>query len=279
VDEPRPRATLAELGVSVEQNLFALFRSMAQALPGGEIEEGPQGSRHHASPLNPMFKGIWGLGGAPDEAAATAERGIVWLAERGAPFGFVWLGPTAPGGDLRPMLERAGLSAFELDAPGMAAALDRLDWDARERVPVGLVIGRAADEASVREFASVFVASFDVPPLVANAWVEATLAVGIDVCPWSFHIAWMEGRPVATTIVFCGAGVASVFGVGTIPELRGMGIGAAITLAGYDEARERGYRYGVLFATDAGLPVYRRLGFEGTGTSITRYLWFPGGDL
>ena len=36
---------------------------------------------------------------------------------------------------------------------------------------------------------------------------------------------------------------------------------------------ELGYRYGVLFSTEMGLPVYRRLGLAETGTAITRFLW------
>lgn len=85
----------------------------------------------------------------------------------------------------------------------------------------------------------------------------------------------LHGKPVATNILFCGAGVASVFGVGTLAEARGQGIGAAITLRPYVNARERGYHVGVLFATEAGVPVYRRLSFREGGT-ISRYLWRAG---
>jgi ribosomal protein S18 acetylase RimI-like enzyme len=265
-----------DLGMAVEANLFALFRAMAAAFPGAEIEESPRACRHHASPFNPMFKGVWGLSGAVDDAHSAALDGVAWLRSRGAPFGFVWLGPSAPRGDLGARLERAGFAEFEHEAPGMAARLDDLDWPASERIPPGVTIGRAADEAGARGFAQAFVASYDVPGPVADAWVDATLAIGIDRAPWSFHVARHDGRPVACTIVFCGAGVASVFGVGTIPAARGRGIGAAITLSAYNEARERGYRYGVLFATDDGLPVYRRLGFRETGTAISRHLWWPG---
>ena len=67
--------------------------------------------------------------------------------------------------------------------------------------------------------------------------------------------------------------MASVFGVGVVPEARGLGLGASITLAGYSVLRERGYRYGVLFATPEGEPVYRRLGFRHAGVGVSRSLW------
>ena len=72
----------------------------------------------------------------------------------------------------------------------------------------------------------------------------------------------LNGEPVATTITFYGAGVATVFGLRVVPGARGQGLGASITLAGFAEARDRGYRHGVLFATHEGVPVYRRIGFE-----------------
>ena len=93
---------------------------------------------------------------------------------------------------------------------------------------------------------------------------------------WRLYVGYLNGRPVATNILFNGAGVASVYGVGTLPEARGKGIGAAITLKPLLDARAQGYRYGVLFATEMGVPVYRRLGFREVGCTIGRYLWING---
>jgi len=61
--------------------------------------------------------------------------------------------------------------------------------------------------------------------------------------------------------------------VATAPEARGQGIGAAITLIAYDEARQLGYQHGVLFGTPLGIPVYQRIGFRHVGATISRYLW------
>ena len=57
-------------------------------------------------------------------------------------------------------------------------------------------------------------------------------------------------------------GVANVLFVNTVSDWRGRGIGRAMTAAALLAAREDGARRACLDATDAGLSIYRRLGFE-----------------
>jgi ribosomal protein S18 acetylase RimI-like enzyme len=71
-----------------------------------------------------------------------------------------------------------------------------------------------------------------------------------------------NGRPVAASRLFCAGGVAGVYHVATLPEARGRGYGTAMTLAAAHAGFDRGYRYGVLFATTAGCNLYVRLGFR-----------------
>jgi GNAT superfamily N-acetyltransferase len=59
-----------------------------------------------------------------------------------------------------------------------------------------------------------------------------------------------------------------------LPHARRKGIGATITLKPLHQAREMGYRVGVLQATEMGIGVYRRLGFE-KYCQIGHYVWAP----
>jgi GNAT superfamily N-acetyltransferase len=70
----------------------------------------------------------------------------------------------------------------------------------------------------------------------------------------------------------CGAfgTVASVMFVNTDPDWRGRGIGRAMTAAALRTARGEGARRACLDATDAGLSIYQRLGFEAV-TRTTRF--------
>jgi hypothetical protein len=246
-DTPRGRLTELELGLAVEESLHDLFRAFAR-LPGGELDDRWGYSVHHAFPTSPMFKGIWGLRLAAHELDPALDAALAWQRARDAPFVFVWAGPGTEAVDLAARLEARGLTPWEQDAPGQAAELDALDWDALHRVPEGFAVERVRDEEGLATWAKTFVAAFDVPAWAGEAWVDATKSFGIGAAPWALYLGRLSGEPVATNLLFCGAGVATVL-------------------------RDAGYRYGVLFATEIAAPVYRRLGFRDTGSGITRWLW------
>jgi GNAT superfamily N-acetyltransferase len=269
-----PRLDLDEraLGLAVEESLYDLFRATA-TLPGGELSQRDGLWVHHAFPMNPMFKGIWGIRlGDADPADALADA-LDWQRRRGAPFTFVWAGPMTEPASLTDASKQLGLVPWEQDAPGQGAELDALDWEALERVPDGFDVERVSDDNGVETFGRTFVEAFELPEWAGQAWIDATRAFGVDAAPWRQYVGRLDGRPVATNMVFYGAGVATVFGIGTVRDARGHGIGAAITLAGLEEARDRGYRRAVLFATEQGAPVYRRIGFRDLGVGISRWLW------
>lgn len=269
---PLIAATEEQLSFAFAANLFELFRAMSH-LPGAEIQEQAQLSRHSAPPFNPMFKGVWQSRLADHEADEAIGESTAWLKERGAPFAFWWVDPRATPADLGARLQAHGFAPWEEHAPGMAADLTTLNYDLMARVPDGYTQERVTDERGLRDFTEAFVNGFEVPEWAGQAWVDATQAFGIEQAPWRCYVGRLNGTPVASTMLFNGAGVASVFGVATTPNARGKGIGAAITLIAYAEARQAGYRHGVLFGTELGVPVYRRIGFRKVGTTISRYLW------
>ncbi len=76
------------------------------------------------------------------------------------------------------------------------------------------------------------------------------------------YTAFLQDRPVATALMLPDAGVAGIFGVATLPEARGQGLGRAMALKAMQEAYRRGYRVATLVATPMGLPLYQSLGFR-----------------
>ncbi|MCI0646188.1 MAG: GNAT family N-acetyltransferase [Chloroflexi bacterium] len=263
------QASDTDLADAVQENLFALFRAM-MVLPGGEIVEGEKVCYHHAFPSNPMFKGVWRTCLSPEEADEAIDQTLAWFQARQAPYVFWWVGPQTTPADLPERLQARGFTANMVGDPGMAADLRTLDETVR--TPDGFTIVKAADKATLEAWRDVFCAAYDIPPFVGQAWVEATLTTGPASAPWQLYVGYWNEKPVACNVLFNGAGVAGVYGVGTIPEARGRGIGAAITLRPLLDARDQGYRYGVLFSTEMGYPVYQRLGFQEVPCKIGRYL-------
>ena len=280
-------ATDEQLGYAVEENLFALFRAMT-ALPDSQLEETAKLSRHFSFPTNPMYKGVWGTRLAADEIEVAIRDSIAWFQSRNAPFFFWWTGPTTQPGNIGDRLIAHGLIDMETQsqemaagiklkatgAPGMIANLYEMNETVLEKVPQGFEICDVQEEKDLQDFKQVLVEGYDMPATMAEGWVQSTHAFGIGKTPWRMVLGRLAGAPVATNIPLNGAGVVGVYGIAVSPSARGKGIGAAITLKPLLEARDRaGYNYAVLFSTEMGVPVYKRIGFRMTDVRINRYLW------
>ena len=276
----------AELAAAVEENLFALFRAMA-TLPGSELVEGKQQSCHLAFPSNPMYKGVWRTRLPPGEVDGVIDETVAWFKARSAPFLFWWTGPGTTPDDLGKRLVARGFRSMEaqmedmlpgmkfteLGSPGMVADLHHVNEAALAQAPSGFTIEEVRDEAALYDFKRVVIEGYEIPEGMAHGWVQAALGFGIGLTPWKMYLGKLNGEPVATHILFNGAGVVGVYGVATVPSARGKGIGGAITLKPLLEARQLGYRYAVLFSTEMGIHAYERIGFRDCGVRINRYLW------
>jgi len=255
-----------QLGWAVETNLFALFRAMT-ALPNSQIEETTKLSRHLVFPTNPIYKGVWGTNLAPDEIESAIHETIDWFKSHGAPFFFWWTGPGTEPDDIGEYLIARGLIDMEgqsqemapgiklaaTGAPGMIADLHKMNEGVLEKVPQGFKMDDVQNEKDMEDFKQVLIAGYDMPPTMADGWVQSTHGFGIGKTPWRLVLGRLNGEPVATNIVLNGAGVVGVYGIAVTPSARGKGIGAAITLKPLLEARDKdGYNYAVLFSTEMG---------------------------
>ena len=72
----------------------------------------------------------------------------------------------------------------------------------------------------------------------------------------------MQDTPIATSALVLDAGVAGIYAVATLPEARRKGIGRMMSMRALLDARQQGYRVGVLQASAMGYPVYKQIGFR-----------------
>lgn len=253
---------------AIAEHPYGLLDAM-ERLPGARFAREP-GLTWYVTPIvSPMFAGAMRFQLTDDEVDPAIDRVAAEMTAAGVPFAFWWTGPETKPADLGERLVARGMAPWDVDAPGMAVELDRLR---DEPAPDGVRIEQVTDEAGLRDWAVAFVAGMEVPAFAGQAWVEATLQLGVQHAPWRLLTAYLRDRPVAVAGVIGAAGVASVYAVATAPEARRLGIGGAITAAGLRMMRAEGYQWGALFSSELGESVYRRLGFQ-TYTRISRYLW------
>lgn len=257
--------TESVLTARVHENLYELFRSM-RVLPSYESVETDKLCYHHAFPTNPMFKGVWGTRLAAIEVEGAIDEAIAWFDQHRAPYFFWWVDPQTQPTDMTKRLIRRGFDGNMIGDPGMVADLHALNEDVT--APDGFTIDHANEQKTLEHWRDVFATSYKAPASAGQAWVDATMKGGQEQAPWKMYVGYLNGKPVATSILFNGAGVAGVYGVGTLPESRGQGIGAAMTLKPLLDARKQGYNYAVLFSSQIGYRVYQRLGFREVESKI-----------
>jgi GNAT superfamily N-acetyltransferase len=235
-----------------------------------------------------MYKGAWNTQVTATEIEDCIRETIEWFRARQAPFFFWWTGPGTKPDDIGSYLTKHGLIDMEeqsqqfapgikstaAGAPGMIADLHQMNESVLEKAPADFQMDDIQNETDLQDFKRVLIEGYDMPPAMADGWVQSTQAFGIGKTPWRMVLGRLNGEPVATNIVLKGAGVMGVYGIAVSPSARGQGIGAAITLKPLLDARaQHGYNHAVLFGTEMGVPIYKRIGFRMTDVRINRYLW------
>ena len=122
---------------------------------------------------------------------------------------------------------------------------------------------RISDNPTIQAFAELNCVSYNVP-------VETSLSLVKEHTLWRDHaygfVAYEGDKPVSTATAIINEGCLFLFLVATIPEARRKGYGEAVIRRALQAAYEAtGIRRTVLHATEAGYPLYLRLGYHPTG--------------
>jgi GNAT superfamily N-acetyltransferase len=140
--------------------------------------------------------------------------------------------------------------------------------------PGGVTIRRVETDADLERWVTAnltgFAADDDDRGAVRSAFSTLDSLVG---GPIAGFIAEADGRPIGASMVFVDepTGIGVVGWVGTVPEYRRRGIGAAVTRAATNAGFAIGARLLSLQASPMGLPVYEKLGYR----TVAGYkIWF-----
>lgn len=188
---------------------------------------------------------------------------------RGLPF--VWItGPASRPRDLGQHLLAHGLR-HSVDMPSMAVELDKLRMS-RNR-PTDLEIKLVEDDDALNDWLDAFLSVYTGMARVRDWWFkfESYLGYGRSYNRL-LYTGYLRGRPVASAFMFLGSGVAGIYCVGTITEARRKGIGSEITCVPLLEAREMGYKVGILHSSKMAYNIYSRMGFTECCV-VSMYRW------
>ncbi len=247
----------------VERGLEECFRTFA-ALPGAVVEDRDDVLAVRTDLPLTFLNGISRTAFAADANERVRET-AAWFRDRGTPFRW-WLTPSVEPPDLIRVLAANGLRHFYY-ATGMAA--DISDGGPVREV-TGLSIVRVKDGRTLSTWVDVFAEVFSLSEKAKGVWYDVYSRLDT----WRHFLAMLDGRPVATTSLCLGGEVGGIFHVGTLPEARGRGVGAAVTAAAMREAADTGCTVAALQSSEMAVNVYRSIGFE-VCCELELYDWKP----
>jgi GNAT superfamily N-acetyltransferase len=242
---------------AIKQNLYDLFDYLKQ---WGQTDfyTSPKLKRWWTPVSYPWYNGAMSLTPPTGDETGTIRETIDYFRIKRRGMFTWWLAQEVESSGWGAQLEANGLKPNR-STPGMAVDLDGLIEDIN--TPIGLEIKHIQDESAMKAWAHIFVLGYELPSDWETPLLDMLLKTGIHF-PWHSYLATLNGEPVATAATFHSAGVVGIQMIATLPEMRGKGIGAAITLAPLLDARKMGFRIGILQSSDMGFKIYQRLGFK-----------------
>jgi GNAT superfamily N-acetyltransferase len=258
------------LVTAIEENLYCFIDTLKR-WPKAEVHQSPSISWCLSDAPFSLFNSIMRTHLGSEVMDVAIEARIEAARARNVPVSW-WTGPSTRPPDLCTHLKRHGFVEVEA-SPGMAVTLAAVN---EPRQVSWLTIEVVRSPEMLRQWGVTCALGFNASGQTADrlgaVWYDLLSHVEPDqvIC----YLGSLNGEPVATSMLMYGAGVAGIYGVGTIPGARRQGIGAMMTVKPLQDAREAGYVAGILQASQMGHSLYRSLGFR-EYCKIYEYIWRP----
>jgi len=247
-----------ELLTALESNMITFYSAYGRAT-GSTLQATSEVVWFYTGIQVPLFNGVLSARLKPNGVKATVDRLQAKIDEQGAP-GLWWIGPQSTPDNLGSLLEEHGLQPAG-EVPGMA--IDLVWVDNQPETIANFTIQKVSNPEMQALWARTAAVGTGFPDTAAAAMarLEATLA-DPQYREQHRYLGLLNGTPVATSAMVLDSGVAGIYAVATIPEARRQGIGRMMTVLPLLEARQMGFRVGVLQASSMGYSTYKRIGFE-----------------
>jgi GNAT superfamily N-acetyltransferase len=236
-----------DLVAAADENFVASFRKLVEHCPGAEMRD-----------VGGVFAFVTGLelalfnGCVVTEPATRADLGtaLEWVGGHDLPHR-AWITHRPP--ELGDVAKDHGLEREPEPYPGMV-----LHPLPEPPVPSAGVTIVPVDDANLDEFVQV---GFEggLREDMSERLFTPSFASDRDV---QLYVGRLHGRPVGTSIAIRSASASGVYSVGTLPQARRQGIGAALTWAAVEAGRAWGYDTIVLQSSAMGFAMYAAMGFR-----------------
>jgi GNAT superfamily N-acetyltransferase len=134
--------------------------------------------------------------------------------------------------------------------------------------PAELRVEKVRDDATAYAYETALVDGFPVPELQPPQPGSFFLGDTLHTDNWHHYVGYVDDTPVASASAYTGAKLLRVDNIATLAEHRGRGYGAALTAAA---TATRDDIPAALLASDAGRPIYERMGYYAM-TRATLYI-------
>lgn len=183
---------------------------------------------------------------------------------QGRPFAW-WLGPDTKPDNLGMELEQRGLRREEVSV-GMNLDLSRLSARAPDTA-APLTVRPARSPSELAAYAALMAANWEPPdPYVMQAYAGAEAALLAPRCPLRFVVGYVDGNAVCGAEFRLGPGpLAGVYGLVTPARHRRRGFASRLLWSALTRLRADGFTHATLQASEDGLRLYRRMGFQAYG--------------
>jgi len=243
------------LTTAVKANFYAFFHWMRNSA-AATVHNSSHGFNWRTNIAHPWFNGMLSTLPPAADASQIINETVNYFQADDVPSFSWWLAP-----HLEPTGWSQHLLAFGFQynnsTPGMAIDLATLPQPTESP----LTIRRVEGQDMLAEWIDVLMRGFGMPTEMGSGFFALLEGLGTDF-PYRHYLGYLNDKPVASSTLFLGAGVAGIYNVATVAEARGQGIGSTMTLAPLYDARDMGYRGSVLQSSEMGYGVYQRLGFQ-----------------
>ena len=142
-----------------------------------------------------------------------------------------------------------------------AMAIDLENIPESFNFPEGMEIKEVLNLDELQIWTDILVKSFEFPEII-QSYKKYFINAGLESPNSHYYLGFLNGKPVATGVLFEGEGAAGLFYIGTIPKARKQSIAKTMIYYLLNEAKNREYNISVLQASEMGYPVYKKIGFK-----------------